>query len=626
MDTIKELAKQIVENVGGADNISSISHCSTRLRLYLKNEKLFNTEAIKKIDGVFDVSKATDQYQIIIGQTVGKVCDEILNSYKIESEENKNPAKKGDSGAKRVLGRFMELIAGCIAPIVPALTASGLIKVLLILLTMTHVMSDKGQTYYILNFAADVIFYFMPIFLAYTSAKKFKTDCILAMVMAGIMLHPNFVSLVSAGKSVHFIGLPVTLTSYAASVVPIILSVWVMSLVDKLADKVIPELFSNLFKPLLIVLIMTPVVLVVTGPLGAICGNGLSVIIQLLNSKAGWLAFLILCPFGPFIQMTGMHLALIPICLSSIASVGYDSLILVWFLCHTVSQGAAALAVFLKTKNSKLKQIAGPAAIAGLFGGISEPALYGVNLRLKKPLYAAMLGATVSGTFAGFVKLKCFAYGAPSLLALPAYISKTASSNFIFAVITAALAVVVTFVAVFVLGFDDTIFGEENKNISNKIEMTAEVEDTEIASPMTGAVVPMKEIKDDIFAKGALGQAIGIISNDGKCYSPIDGEVSSVFKTKHAIGLRSSSGAEVLIHVGIDTVNLNGKGFKTFIKQGDTVKQGDLILEYDKELLKSNNFDDTTIIVITNGQNFKKIETSENKTVNVGDKLITALV
>lgn len=391
MSDNKTLGKKIIEAAGGAQNIKSITNCATRLRMYIKDVSKYDEESIKKIDGVMGTSIVGDQYQVIVGPKAIHLCKAIQDAYGIAGAGKKPEKAKGN-----IVNRFLETVSGCIAPLVPALAASGLIKVLLTICSMLNLLPEQSQTYALLSTASDAVFYFMPVILAYTSAKRFQCNEVLAIVIAGVLLHPNFVSMVTQTQeqhmAIHFLGLPVTQTSYNGTVVPIILTVWVMSYIEKFIDKILPEVVVHLFRPLLIVLFMTPIALIVTGPAGAIFGQGLAVVLQTIFAKAGWVALALTLLVTSFLCMTGMHLALIPVAMTSIAEVGYDEFVLVVFLCFTLSQGAAALAVLLKTKNSKLRQLAIPAAISGLFGGTSEPALYGISVKMKKPLYATIIG------------------------------------------------------------------------------------------------------------------------------------------------------------------------------------------------------------------------------------------
>lgn len=582
MSDNKTLGKKIIEAAGGAQNIKSITNCATRLRMYIKDVSKYDEESIKKIDGVMGTSIVGDQYQVIVGPKAIHLCKAIQDAYGIAGAGKKPEKAKGN-----IVNRFLETVSGCIAPLVPALAASGLIKVLLTICSMLNLLPEQSQTYALLSTASDAVFYFMPVILAYTSAKRFQCNEVLAIVIAGVLLHPNFVSMVTQTQeqhmAIHFLGLPVTQTSYNGTVVPIILTVWVMSYIEKFIDKILPEVVVHLFRPLLIVLFMTPIALIVTGP---------------------------------------------AVAMTSIAEVGYDEFVLVVFLCFTLSQGAAALAVLLKTKNSKLRQLAIPAAISGLFGGTSEPALYGISVKMKKPLYATIIGSTVAGIYAGIVHLKVFAFGLFSVVGIPGYYSAKYSSNLQHAIITAVLTIGVTMIAVWILGFDDSVYDEESAEDVDTapIVLNENVDDSEVVSVTSGKIVKQEDIKDEVFSTGVIGKTVGIVSNDGVCYSPVDGEVASVFQTKHAMAFKSKEGTEVLMHVGIDSVNLEGEGFKVFVEEGDTVKKGQKVLTYDKTVFEKNNIDETTIMAISNTQDYEDIQMlAKGEEIIAGDPIFATL-
>ena len=630
MSDNKTLGKKIIEAAGGAQNIKSITNCATRLRMYIKDVSKYDEESIKKIDGVMGTSIVGDQYQVIVGPKAIHLCKAIQDAYGIAGAGKKPEKAKGN-----IVNRFLETVSGCIAPLVPALAASGLIKVLLTICSMLNLLPEQSQTYALLSTASDAVFYFMPVILAYTSAKRFQCNEVLAIVIAGVLLHPNFVSMVTQTQeqhmAIHFLGLPVTQTSYNGTVVPIILTVWVMSYIEKFIDKILPEVVVHLFRPLLIVLFMTPIALIVTGPAGAIFGQGLAVVLQTIFAKAGWVALALTLLVTSFLCMTGMHLALIPVAMTSIAEVGYDEFVLVVFLCFTLSQGAAALAVLLKTKNSKLRQLAIPAAISGLFGGTSEPALYGISVKMKKPLYATIIGSTVAGIYAGIVHLKVFAFGLFSVVGIPGYYSAKYSSNLQHAIITAVLTIGVTMIAVWILGFDDSVYDDYDEESAEDVDtapivLNENVDDSEVVSVTSGKIVKQEDIKDEVFSTGVIAKTVGIVSNDGVCYSPVDGEIASVFQTKHAMAFKSKEGTEVLMHVGIDSVNLEGEGFKVFVEEGDTVKKGQKVLTYDKTVFEKNNIDETTIMAISNTQDYEDIQMlAKGEEIIAGDPIFATL-
>ena len=627
------LTRQIVEKAGGASNIESITNCATRLRMYIKNPAKFDQEGMKKVKGVLGFQLSGNQYQVIVGANAIHYCKQIQEEFGINAATTSDNTEK-DKPKGNLLNRFLETISGCIAPLVPALSAAGFIKVILILLSTAGLISADGATYQLLNTAAGSVFYFMPIILAYTSAKRFHANEILAIVIAGVLLHPDFISLMGSGESLRFLKIiPVTSTSYDSTVVPIILTVFVMSYVEKLIDKYVPELISHLFRPFLIVLIMAPIAFCITGPLGAIIGEGLAVVLEAIFAKAGWLALGLTLSVTAFLLMTGMHLALIPLATASIAAVGYDQFVLVVFLCFTLSQGAAALAVFCKTKNNTLRQIAFPAALSGLLGGISEPAFYGISVRMKKPLIASTIASTVAGLYAGLTHLKVFAFGLYTLLGIPGYYNAQYPSNLRDAVITILITTIGTFVLVWIIGFDDSIYEEDadtnsdakksSDNAGAVSEETPALSSEYLGSVASGTVVPMEKINDDTFAGGILGQCVGIISQDGICYAPTDGVVETVFNTKHALGIKSNQGAEVLIHVGIDSVKLEGAGFEVYVKEGDRVKKGQKILKYDKDIFQKNQIDETTVLIVSNSADYSAVETvCDHSEITKGDAIL----
>lgn len=610
------LAKNILEKIGGEGNISFLTHCATRLRFNLNDDTKANVEALKKTKGVIGVVNSGGQFQVIIGSDVGNVYKEInkLGNFS-EGMDKKEDNSKGP------VVKVLDTIAGIFTPIIPAITGAGMIKCVLALLVSFKLIGTSSQTYYILNFMGDAAFYFLPFLLADSAAKKFKCNSYLAMTIAGVLLHPSFGALKAAGKSVSFLGLPVTLANYSSSVIPIILGVWFMSFIEPIADRVSPKAVKFFTKPLLTIIVTAPVVLIVLGPLGTIMGDGIASGIAFLDTYASWLVPLIVGTFSPLLVMTGMHYGLIPIGINNLATAGFDTVVGPGMLGSNIAQGGAALAVALKTKNKELKQLASSSGITAVCG-ITEPAMYGVNLVLKKPLIAAMIGGGVSGLYLGLTGVARFVGGSPGLLALPGYIGTNGYSNIINASIGAAIAFGVAFLAAWILGFEEPIEeGEETKEevvIKEKL-----VNKIKIASPINGDVVKLSEVKDETFASGIMGKGVAIIPKDGKIVSPINGTVQTIFKTKHAIGLVSDDGVEILIHIGLDTVQLNGEHFVAHIKDGDEVKVGDLLVEVNIEAVKEKGYDIVTPIIITNTDKYLDIISSEEESVNAGDTLLT---
>ena len=583
-------AKKILQRVGGKDNVINLVHCMTRLRFTLKDESIVDDEAVKKTKGVMGIMKKGGQYQIIIGNNVGNVFNELNKLGNFSNEVKEVPAKSNEK--KNIFTMLMDTISGIMAPVIPAIIGAAMIKVLLTLLPMIGVLSTNGQTYQLLSVIGDGAFFFMPVLIAISASKKFGTNMYYAASIALIMLHPNLITLMNtahdAGQTVKFLKyIPVTYASYSYSVIPIILAVYSLRYVERFVDKITPVVTKNFLKPMLVVLIEAPIALIILGPLGAICGNGLSTVVYAIHDKLGFIAIGLVAGVYPFVVMAGMHHAFTPIKLGMIATTGYENFICIGELCSNMAQGAASLAVALRSKNKDFKQIAGSSAFSALFAGITEPALYGVTLRLKRPMLGACIGGAVGGLVGGFFQMKCFG------------------------------------IATLIIGFEDIV--DEDDDLDFVEESNAQLLDNEISitSPVEGKVIPLTEVKDPTFSQEILGKGAAIIPEKGVVYAPFDGKVDAVFETGHALGLVSEDGVELLVHVGIDTVNLKGKHFTPKKKSGDTMKKGDILLEFDIDKIKADGYDVTTPIIISNTEQFAKVKACEDKVVTKESKLLS---
>lgn len=583
-------AKKILQRVGGKDNVINLVHCMTRLRFTLKDESIVDDEAVKKTKGVMGIMKKGGQYQIIIGNDVGNVFNELNKLGNFSNEVKEVPAKSNEK--KNIFTMLMDTISGIMAPVIPAIIGAAMIKVLLTLLPMIGVLSTNGQTYQLLSVIGDGAFFFMPVLIAISASKKFGTNMYYAASIALIMLHPNLITLMNtahdAGQTVKFLKyIPVTYASYSYSVIPIILAVYSLRYVERFVDKITPVVTKNFLKPMLVVLIEAPIALIILGPLGAICGNGLSTVVYAIHDKLGFIAIGLVAGVYPFVVMAGMHHAFTPIKLGMIATTGYENFICIGELCSNMAQGAASLAVALRSKNKDFKQIAGSSAFSALFAGITEPALYGVTLRLKRPMLGACIGGAVGGLVGGFFQMKCFG------------------------------------IATLIIGFEDIV--DEDDDLDFVEESNAQLLDNEISitSPVEGKVIPLTEVKDPTFSQEILGKGAAIIPEKGVVYAPFDGKVDAVFETGHSLGLVSEDGVELLVHVGIDTVNLKGKHFTPKKKSGDTMKKGDILLEFDIDKIKADGYDVTTPIIISNTEQFAKVKACEDKVVTKESKLLS---
>ena len=473
-------AKKILQRVGGKDNVINLVHCMTRLRFTLKDESIVDDEAVKKTKGVMGIMKKGGQYQIIIGNDVGNVFNELNKLGNFSNEVKEVPAKSNEK--KNIFTMLMDTISGIMAPVIPAIIGAAMIKVLLTLLPMIGVLSTNGQTYQLLSVIGDGAFFFMPVLIAISASKKFGTNMYYAASIALIMLHPNLITLMNtahdAGQTVKFLKyIPVTYASYSYSVIPIILAVYSLRYVERFVDKITPVVTKNFLKPMLVVLIEAPIALIVLGPLGAICGNGLSTVVYAIHDKLGFIAIGLVAGVYPFVVMAGMHHAFTPIKLGMIATTGYENFICIGELCSNMAQGAASLAVALRSKNKDFKQIAGSSAFSALFAGITEPALYGVTLRLKRPMLGACIGGAVGGLVGGFFQMKCFGIATPAIVTIVQYVEKGKPQTLLFAALTILVTVVVTFVATLIIGFEDIV--DEDDDLDFVEESNAQLLDNE---------------------------------------------------------------------------------------------------------------------------------------------------
>ncbi|HEM5079380.1 TPA: PTS glucose transporter subunit IIA [Streptococcus suis] len=610
----KNTALVILKAVGGEKNVLRATHCVTRLRLELKDENIVSDERVKSISGVIGIMKKNGQYQIILGNDVANYYKEFTALGKFDSDSVQQVKKAN------VLEQVIEYIAGSMTPLIPAMLGGGMIKVLVIVLPMLGLLKADSQSISFLAFFGDAPYHFMPIFLAYSASQKLKVTPALAMSVAGILLHPNFVQMVSSGDPLHFLGAPVTPASYGSSVIPILIMVWLMKYIEAVFNKVTPAVTKSFLQPTLVLLVSGFIALVLVGPLGVIVGEGLSQLVEQMHGVAGWLTLAVLGAIMPFIVMTGMHWAFAPIFLAaSIATP--DVLILPAMLGSNLAQGAASMAVAFKSKNSNTKQIAFAAGFSALFAGVTEPALYGVTLKYKKPLYAAMIGGGLAGLFVGLTGVKAYLFAVPSLIALPQFIYSEAASNITNAMIAAAISIIVTFILAYFLGIDEETSTVNLEKVAPGISSRKNV-----FSPLSGQILPLEKVNDATFSKKMLGEGVAIIPKDGKVYAPFDGAVTSLFPTKHAIGLTSDEGVELLIHFGLETVELKGRGFVSHVSDGEKVEKGQLMLEVDVEMLVAEGYDIVTPVVVTNTQEYLDVLLlSTKEEINYADDLLAVL-
>ena len=623
-----EIADTLIAALGGKENITRLFHCMTRLRFYVKDRTKINEKEILKVSGISGVNWHEDQFQVIAGNEVNEMYKALENKG-VPTDDA--PAAESQS-SKSVVSKIIDSITGCMTPMIPALTAAGMIKVVLSLLTTFHFVTDTSSTYQVISMIGDVTFYFMPFLIAANAAKVFRVNQSLALFIAGVYLSPAFVSMVASDVAITLFGLPITKATYSYSVIPVILMVWITHYIELLVDRITPKMVKLILNPTLVILISAPIALIVVGPLGTIIGNGLAVAINFLSAKLGFIIVGILAATLPFIVMTGMHHALTPIGLNAIATGGTDSLIFVSQVCSNIAQSGSSFAVAVKSKDENMKQLASAAGVSALMG-ITEPALYGVTLKLKRPVVAAAIAAGIGGIVGGLLHVSLY-IAQNCIMAIPAFIGEKGMSNLLYGIIMIVVSFVASFVLTFIFGFEDAEpEQEEKKTESKEAEKTQQnntkplVEKIELCAPVSGTVKALSDVPDKTFAEKVLGDGAAIIPEEGKVYAPADGTVANIMDSKHGIMFVTDNGAEVLIHIGLDTVNLKGKYFKSYVSDGDKVKKGTLLVEFDLEAIKGEGYNLITPMVVTNISDYIKAVCmeKENTAINAGDKFLTVV-
>lgn len=617
MSTNKEIAVRVLDAVGGKENVNSVVHCATRLRFKLKDEEKADTNRLIQDDEVIQVVQSGGQYQVVIGSHVSDVYRELTGVANFDGESEKS-AEKGNP-----LNQLIDIISSIFTPFLGAMAGAGVLKGFLTLaVTMNWLAADSG-VYTVWYAIADGLFTYLPVMLAFTAAKKFKTNEFLAVSLAMALVHPSITEL--AGQTLSFVGIPVIIgaSAYTSSVIPIILAVFLQSYVERFFKKVIPSFLQIICVPLAVFLIMAPVTFIVVGPLGTIVGNLLGSGYDAIYNLSPILAGAIMGGLWQVFVMFGMHWGFVPIAMVNLTQFGFDTMVPM-LLPAVLAQGGAALAVFFITKNVKLKGLALSSTITSLFG-ITEPTVYGVTLPLKKPFIAACISGAIGGAIVGFSQVKNYTFGLVSLLSLPSFIPQDTQdmSGLIAAAIGTAVAFGAAFVLTFVLRFEDQPNPADTDTEKSKVPAPSITnERVVLSSPLAGRVVPLNEVKDQVFSSGAMGKGIAIDPANGTLVAPADGTITTLFPTGHAIGLTTTDGVEILMHIGMDTVELEGKGFEIFVKQEDQVKKGDLLVKFDLSLIKEAGYSTVTPIVVTNTPNYLDVLDMNQEDVLQGEDFL----
>ncbi|MEK4274570.1 beta-glucoside-specific PTS transporter subunit IIABC [Paenibacillus sp. FSL R7-0026] len=617
----KILAKDIVNNVGGEENISDFYHCATRLRFTLKNNNKPNKAELEKLEGVITVVESGGMFQVVIGNNVASVHDAIYEVTNLEKQED-NSSNKDDT-KRNLFEKFTDLISGIFSSLLGLLAGAGLIKGILALLTSFNLIDPANGTYRILAAAGDSFFYFLPIILAFTAARKFKVNQYLAVTIAGGLIYPDLVAAFATKESLTFLGIPVILAKYSNTVIPIILAIWILKYVENFFKKILHDSVRNLLTPFFCLIIMIPLTYIVIGPIAIYASNLLADGVLSIYNLSPIVSGIVMGASWQILVMFGLHWGITPIELNMISKFGRDPIGPTTGPA-VAAQAGAALGVFFKTKNKAMKGISMSAFIAGLFG-ITEPAVYGVTLKLKRPFIIACIAGAFGGAIAGAFGSGAIAVAPKSVLTFPIFVGQ----GFLAYIAAYFLAMILACVLTIIFGFKEE--AEESQTASTnkesvvakpvKVEQNSMTES--VNSCLTGIVKPLTEISDPAFA--SMGKGIAIVPEDGKVYSPVDGTVSTVFRTKHAYAFTTDTGVEVLIHIGIDTVKLKGDGFTSYVDTGAQVNKGDLIAEFDMDKIKQQGFDLTTSLVVTNSNQYLDVLPIKKNRVTHGEESLFIL-
>lgn len=619
-----KLAKDIIKAVGGEENIVNATHCATRLRLVLKETPKDAHQKVSAMPAVITVVENSGQFQVVIGTHVTDV-------YAVVAQELHLDSKQGDAApeVKQGIGnRIIATMSAVFAPFVYILAAAGLIQGALIIITHFAPAFAETGTYQVLSFMSWTPFTFLPILIAITASKHFKCNTFIAVACCAALVNPDWgaiASRIADGETVKFLIFSLSETTYTSTVLPPLFLVLALAYLERFVHKHLPDVFKALGTPLICYLIMVPLTILIIGPISAGAANAIAVGYNALAHAVPALAGAVIGGFWQVVVIFGVHWGVTPMVMANFDNYGCDSF-QAFQTAAVVAQVGAAFGVWLKSRNSELKNTAFSAGLTGIFG-ITEPTIYGVTLRLKKPFICACISGAVGAIVISFFNSVYYAYaGLPSLLTTVNAIGENPNS-FTGEIIGCLVALVGAFILVQFIGFDDPVSANEapaEAPASEAAPALAEGGSVSIACPMNGELKPLSAVNDPTFSGGVLGQGAAIIPSEGKLYAPCDGVVSSLFDTKHAIGITSKDGVELLMHIGLETVTLGGKHFTAKVKTDDTIKKGDLLIEFDLDAIKKAGFDTITPVLVVNADDYASIAPAAvSGNAKVGAELLT---
>ncbi|MEQ9887593.1 beta-glucoside-specific PTS transporter subunit IIABC [Pectobacterium zantedeschiae] len=630
----KVLAENILDLVGGETNVSTLVHCATRLRFKIVDHGKVDIAALEALEGVITVINASGQLQVVIGNRVPEVYRAFGPISKLlEDGDGKRQAAESEQSTS-AMGRLIDLVAGIFTPLLGAMAAAGVLKGALAIVIALGWLNTKESTYVILHAASDSLFYFLPMLLAITSARKFETNIFVAVSIAGALVYPTIQGLFDAGQPVTFFGLPVVMMKYTSSVIPIIFSVWLMSYIERFLNRHIHESVRNILTPFFLLVLMVPLTLMTIGPIGISASKLIASVFVSIYSFNPIIAGALIAAAWQILVIFGVHWGFVTVFINDLSVMGH-SYLKAASSPSVFAQSGALLGVMVRTKDKKLKALAGSTFIASLFG-ITEPGVYGVTLKLKKPFICAVIAAALGGAIVGYAKSSAISMGMPGLLTLPIFYGE----GFVGFLIGCAIAFVASFVLTVIVGFDEPApptektstptrspsttpaapVSRQNTNSLPLKEAPAAAE--QLGAPAKGELISLEEVNDKVFSSGVVGQGVAILPQEGRIYSPVDGMIASTFASGHAVGILSQKGAEILIHVGINTVQLEGQHYQMHVAEGDKVKKGQLLLEFDLEAIQKAGYDTVTPIVITNAEEYRVFSLGSARQQQAGETII----
>ena len=614
-----KLAVDIIKAVGGKENIVKASRCATRLRLVLKETTNEAKENVSNLTGVITVVESGGQFQVVIGTHVGKVFDKVASELNLDSNTIEDEPKAS------ILNRIIATMSAVFAPFIYILAAAGILQGCLILINMANPSFSSTGTYEVLSFMSWAPFMFLPIFIAITASKHFKCNAFIAVACCAALVSPTWAEIASRiadGESVRFLGISLAETTYTSSVLPPLFLVWILSYVERFVDKKLPEVIKSLFTPFICMIVMVPLTILVIGPLSDSLATGIANGYNYLYNLAPAVAAAVIGGLWQVVVIFGVHWGVTPMCLANYDLYGMDTF-QAFQTMAVIAQAGAVFGVFVKARNKQTKNIALSAGVTGIFG-ITEPAIYGVNLRFKKPFICGCIAGAIGAVVGSFFNIAYYAYaGLPGLLTVVNSITPDNPKSIIGMLLGAAISFFGAIALVQIVGIGEKETNQERQD--KKVEEGQPILNVgvkEVKSPISGKVIALEKVNDPVFSSGAMGKGIAIEPTDNRVYAPFNGTIEFIADTKHAIGLLSEDGVEVLIHVGMDTVKMQGRGFNVKTSANSKVKSGDLLLEFDKNAIEKEGYSLITPVVITNADNYEDKALCINEEVKNGRTII----